>query len=52
MENTINAFCSECGEFAEFIYDEDDWICQNCGGHNTQGDPIDSLPPVDDIILP
>ncbi|HWQ88729.1 MAG TPA: hypothetical protein VN374_02000 [Desulfitobacteriaceae bacterium] len=43
MNKTIEAYCIECGEFTTFIFDDEDWICQNCGSFNSQGDPVDSV---------
>lgn len=45
MANTIDAHCSRCGEFTYFVFDGEDWECQNCGGYNTQGDHNDSESP-------
>ncbi|HWQ70728.1 MAG TPA: hypothetical protein VN370_00265 [Desulfitobacteriaceae bacterium] len=43
MANIIKAYCVECGESAEFLFDGQDWICRNCGSFNSQGDPGDSV---------
>jgi hypothetical protein len=43
MANTIKAYCIECGEITDFHFDGEDWVCQNCGSFNSQGDPNDSV---------
>ena len=41
-------FCTACGEMTEFTYDGEQWVCQNCGSFDSQGDFNDSLPPYPD----
>lgn len=40
-------FCTMCGEMAEFLYDGEQWVCQNCGSFDCQGEFSESLPPFD-----
>lgn len=40
-------FCTMCGEMAEFLYDGEQWVCQNCGSFDCQGEFNESLPPFD-----
>ncbi|UWG95755.1 hypothetical protein LPY66_12615 [Dehalobacter sp. DCM] len=44
MENMIQDFCIECGVTSDFFYDGEQWVCKNCGSHNSQGIMIDSIP--------
>jgi anaerobic ribonucleoside-triphosphate reductase len=47
----IEDFCIECGETTEFSYDGEQWVCQKCGSHNSQGDFEDSIPTLSDDDL-
>jgi ribosomal protein L37AE/L43A len=47
-EKKNEEFCIECGETAEFLYDGEQWVCQICGSHNSQGDLADSIPTISD----
>lgn len=48
MKGKEERFCVECGEMSEFTYDGEQWMCQNCGCYDSQGDFSDSLPLYDD----
>ncbi|WP_368292599.1 hypothetical protein [Dehalobacter sp. TBBPA1] len=44
MEKKVQEYCIECGEVTEFLYDGEEWLCKNCGSHNSQGVMNDSIP--------
>jgi ribosomal protein L37AE/L43A len=51
MKKATEDFCIECGEKTEFSYDGEQWVCMQCGSHNSQGDLIDSIPTISDDDL-
>jgi len=44
MTTKVVDFCTECGEITDFDYDGEQWVCLNCGSHDSQGQFDDSLP--------
>ncbi len=44
MKNETEQFCVECGKTARFIFEDEQWICEDCGSYNSQGDLEDSIP--------
>lgn len=51
IEKNIQEYCIECGEKTEFLYDGEQWVCKNCGSHNSQGIIDDSIPTINDEEL-
>ena len=48
MKKETEQFCVECGELTRFVFEDGQWICENCGSYNSQGDFEDSIP--EDIL--
>ncbi len=44
MTTKVVDFCTECGEITDFDYDGEQWVCLNCGSHDSQGQFDDSFP--------
>lgn len=35
MANTLDAYCTNCKEKTFFLFDGEDWRCDNCDAYNT-----------------